>query len=68
MDQFSTGLDRRTAPGFASYIAGKMGVIGLTRALANDLGDANITINALALGLTRTAQTERMWEGAQVST
>jgi NAD(P)-dependent dehydrogenase (short-subunit alcohol dehydrogenase family) len=40
-----------------------MGVIGLTRALANDLRDANITVNALALGLTRTARTERMWEG-----
>jgi NAD(P)-dependent dehydrogenase (short-subunit alcohol dehydrogenase family) len=52
-----------TTPGFVPYIASKMGVIGLTRALANDLGDANITVNALALGLTRTAQTERMWEG-----
>jgi NAD(P)-dependent dehydrogenase (short-subunit alcohol dehydrogenase family) len=52
-----------TTPGFVPYIASKMGVIGLTRALANDLGDANITVNALALGLTRTAQTEQMWEG-----
>jgi NAD(P)-dependent dehydrogenase (short-subunit alcohol dehydrogenase family) len=42
-----------------------MGVIGLTRALANDLGDANITVNALALSLTQTAQTERMWEAAR---
>jgi NAD(P)-dependent dehydrogenase (short-subunit alcohol dehydrogenase family) len=39
-----------TTPGFVPYIASKMSVIGLTRALANHLGDANITVNALALG------------------
>jgi len=36
------------------YIAAKGGVIGLTRALAVDLGPFNITVNAVAPGLTAT--------------
>jgi NAD(P)-dependent dehydrogenase (short-subunit alcohol dehydrogenase family) len=36
------------------YIAAKGGVIGLTRALAVDLGPYNITVNAVAPGLTGT--------------
>jgi 3-oxoacyl-[acyl-carrier protein] reductase len=36
------------------YIAAKAGVIGLTRALAMDLGPYNITVNAVAPGLTAT--------------
>ncbi len=41
--------------GLSHYIASKGGVIGFTRALANDLGIHGITANALAPGLTRTA-------------
>jgi NAD(P)-dependent dehydrogenase (short-subunit alcohol dehydrogenase family) len=36
------------------YITAKSGLIGLTRALAVDLGPYNITVNALAVGLTTT--------------
>jgi len=39
-------------PGYVHYVASKGGVIGLTRALARELGSDNITVNAIAPGLT----------------
>lgn len=36
----------------AHYVASKMGVIGLTRALAHELGEFNICVNALLPGMT----------------
>jgi 3-oxoacyl-[acyl-carrier protein] reductase len=38
--------------GFVHYVASKAGVVGLTRAMAVELGPYNITINALAPGFT----------------
>ena len=40
--------------GFAHYVASKGGIIGLTRALAIELGPHNININAIAPGFTDT--------------
>jgi NAD(P)-dependent dehydrogenase (short-subunit alcohol dehydrogenase family) len=40
--------------GFAHYVASKGGVIGLTRALATELGPYGVTVNSIAPGLTRT--------------
>jgi 3-oxoacyl-[acyl-carrier protein] reductase/(S)-1-phenylethanol dehydrogenase len=45
-------------PDMAAYLASKGGVIGLTRALATELGADNITVNVIAPGLTRTATME----------
>ncbi len=43
-----------STPGLAAYMASKGGVLGLTSALANDLGPHGITVNAVSPGLTRT--------------
>jgi NAD(P)-dependent dehydrogenase (short-subunit alcohol dehydrogenase family) len=50
-------------PGFVHYIASKAGVIGLTRGLANELGEHEITVNCILPGLTRTAHIEEVSQG-----
>ena len=44
--------------GYSHYIASKGGVIGFTRALASDLADRGITVNAIAPSLVRTHGTQ----------
>jgi 3-oxoacyl-[acyl-carrier protein] reductase len=46
--------------GQANYVASKAGVLGLTRALAQEVASRNITVNAVAPGFIETAMTEKM--------
>jgi 3-oxoacyl-[acyl-carrier protein] reductase len=48
------------APNFSHYIASKGGVIGFTRALARELGDYNIHVNAVTPGAVQTEAEKRL--------
>jgi 3-oxoacyl-[acyl-carrier protein] reductase len=48
--------------GQANYAASKAGLIGLTMAIARELGSRNITCNAIAPGFIETAMTEALGE------
>jgi 3-oxoacyl-[acyl-carrier protein] reductase len=48
--------------GQANYSASKAGLIGLTMAVARELGSRNITCNAVAPGFIETAMTEVLGE------
>jgi len=46
-------------PELVAYTTSKAGLVGFTRALATELGPTNITVNAIAPGLVRTATAAR---------
>lgn len=50
------------APGQVNYSAAKAGVIGATKALAQEIGKRNITVNAIAPGFIKTDMTEDLNE------
>ena len=52
-------------PGQANYIASKAGMIGLTKAVASEVGSRNITVNAVAPGFIATAMTEKLPEAVR---
>jgi 3-oxoacyl-[acyl-carrier protein] reductase len=47
-------------PGQANYVASKAGLIGLTKALALEIGSRNITVNAIAPGFIETDMTREL--------
>ncbi|MHB8566331.1 MAG: SDR family NAD(P)-dependent oxidoreductase [Nitrososphaerales archaeon] len=56
----SSGTFFSGVPYFAHYVTSKGGIVGLTRALARELGQYNITVNALAPGYTLTEAAKEM--------
>lgn len=50
----------RGKPGQANYAASKGGVIALTRAVAREMGRYDVTVNAIAPGMIRTAMTDAL--------
>ncbi len=51
--------------GMSHYMASKMGILGFTRGLANEVGDDGITVNAVLPDITNTAATASMPEEAK---
>ena len=49
-------------PGQTNYVASKAGLIGLTKALAQEVGSRGITVNAVAPGFITSAMTEKLTE------
>lgn len=49
-------------PGQVNYSAAKAGIIGITKALALEVGKRNITVNAVAPGFIKTEMTEELNE------
>lgn len=52
-------------PGQANYAAAKAGMIGMSKALAQELASRNITVNCVAPGFIATAMTEALNEEQQ---
>ena len=53
----SSVVGERGNPGQANYVASKAGLIGLTKAIAQEIGSRNITVNAVAPGFVETDMT-----------
>jgi 3-oxoacyl-[acyl-carrier protein] reductase len=51
-------------PGQSNYSASKAGVIGLTKSVAKELANRNVTVNAVAPGYIKTDMTEKLSEAA----
>jgi NAD(P)-dependent dehydrogenase (short-subunit alcohol dehydrogenase family) len=61
----SSALGKRSVPLQAAYCAAKHGVVGLTRALAEELRAAKVTVNAICPGSVDTAMLREGMPGAR---
>ena len=50
----SSGTVPQGVPGFLHYVSSKAAIVGMTRAMARELGDDNINVNAVMPGYTET--------------
>ncbi len=55
------------APNRAAYTASKHAVVGLTKEMALEFGEAGFRINAVGPGVTRTSLTERYFQEAEMA-
>ena len=55
-NSFNLGLG-----GYATYVTAKAGIVGMTRALARELGPDGIRVNALVPGWVLTQRQKRLW-------
>jgi 3-oxoacyl-[acyl-carrier protein] reductase len=63
----SSVVGLRGNPGQTNYVAAKAGLIGLTKALARELGSRGVRVNAVAPGYISTALTEVLPEEARAT-
>lgn len=63
----TSSVFRGEPKGLVPYIASKGGVVGLTRAMARELGPHNITVNAIAPGWTPVPTPKRVFDAAGVA-
>ncbi|SOB87081.1 3-oxoacyl-[acyl-carrier-protein] reductase [Sphingomonas guangdongensis] len=54
-------------PGQANYAASKAGLVGMSKALAQELASRNITVNCVAPGFIRSAMTEALPEAQKAA-
>ncbi|MGD9212070.1 MAG: 3-oxoacyl-[acyl-carrier-protein] reductase [Desulfobacteraceae bacterium] len=54
-------------PGQANYVASKAGIIGLTKATAQEIASRNITVNAIAPGFIETDMTTALGDKAKAA-
>jgi 3-oxoacyl-[acyl-carrier protein] reductase len=57
----SSGTIFTGVPGFMHYVTSKAAVWGMTRALARELGDAGVRVNAITPGLTSSEVVQETW-------
>ena len=60
----SSGAGIRAMPNRLSYVASKFGVVGLTQAMALDLGPLHVRVNAICPGMIRTPMTSSLFADA----
>ncbi len=54
----SSGAGKTGIPGLAAYCGSKFAVIGMTEAVAREVNEYGITVNAVCPGRTQTAMTD----------